>query len=119
MFVVVEEDPIFTPGTLVRDQFERVASPRVEPVGDLKSSCRNVGLRCSCQGGPTDASNDSFAHSKSNFSGSAASQTWKGLRATLMEFRDRYNQQWIVERLGYRTPVQSRRDFNVELQAAA
>ena len=30
-----------------------------------------------------------------------------------MEFRDRYNQQWIVERLGYRTPVQARRDFKV------
>lgn len=48
MFVVVEEDPILTPGTLVRDQFERVAPPRVERVSDLKNSCRNVGLRCSC-----------------------------------------------------------------------
>ena len=26
------------------------------------------------------------------------------LRAALMEFRDRYNHQWILERLNYRTP---------------
>ena len=41
------------------------------------------------------------------------------LRAALMDFRNRYNHHWIVERLGYRTPVQARRDFNLELQAAA
>jgi transposase InsO family protein len=41
------------------------------------------------------------------------------LRAALIEFRHRYNRHWIVERLGYRTPVQARRDFNLELQAAA
>ena len=41
------------------------------------------------------------------------------LRTALMNFRNRYNHQWIVERLGYRTPVQARRDFNLELQAAA
>ena len=41
------------------------------------------------------------------------------LRAALMDFRHRYNHHWIVERLGYRTPVQARRDFNLELQAAA
>ena len=28
------------------------------------------------------------------------------LRATLLEFRDRYNQHWIDERRNYRTPVQ-------------
>jgi putative transposase len=41
------------------------------------------------------------------------------LRAALIEFRHRYNRYWIVERLGYRTPVQARRDFNLEFQAAA
>jgi putative transposase len=41
------------------------------------------------------------------------------LRAALSEFRHRYNCHWIVQRLGYRTPVQARRDFNLELQVAA
>lgn len=41
------------------------------------------------------------------------------LRAALAEFRDRYNQHWILQRLGYRTPTQARRDFSLELQAAA
>jgi transposase InsO family protein len=41
------------------------------------------------------------------------------LRAGLLEFRHRYNRHWIVQRLGYRTPVQARRDFNLELQTAA
>jgi transposase InsO family protein len=41
------------------------------------------------------------------------------LRAALIEFRDRYNQHWIVERLGYRTPVQARHDFQLALQVAA
>lgn len=41
------------------------------------------------------------------------------LRAALLEFRDRYNQHWIIERLNYRTPVQARRDLSIELQVAA
>lgn len=41
------------------------------------------------------------------------------LRAALLEFRDRYNHHWILERLNYRTPVQARRDFQLELEAAA
>ena len=41
------------------------------------------------------------------------------LRAALIEFQHRYNRHWIIERLGYRTPVQARHDFNVELHAAA
>ena len=57
LFAVVEVDPILTPGTLVCDQFERLAPPRVERVNDVKDSCRNVRLRCSCQGGPKDVSN--------------------------------------------------------------
>jgi putative transposase len=41
------------------------------------------------------------------------------LRTALVEFRDRYNHQWILERLNYRTPVQSRRDFYLESEVAA
>jgi transposase InsO family protein len=41
------------------------------------------------------------------------------LCAALMEFRDRYNQQWILERLNYRTRVQARRDFQLETEVAA
>lgn len=41
------------------------------------------------------------------------------LRAALIEFRDRYNHHWILGRLNYRTPTQSRRDFTVELPTAA
>jgi len=41
------------------------------------------------------------------------------LRAALIEFRDRYNHHWILERLHYRTPAQARRDFQLALEAAA
>ena len=41
------------------------------------------------------------------------------LRAAVAEFRDRYNHHWILERLNYRTPVQARRDFQLELEAVA
>jgi putative transposase len=41
------------------------------------------------------------------------------LRAALSEFRDRYNQHWIIHRLGYRTPAQARREFTVEVPVAA
>jgi putative transposase len=41
------------------------------------------------------------------------------LRAALSEFRDRYNQHWILHRLGYRTPSQARSEFTVELPLAA
>ena len=43
----------------------------------------------------------------------------EALRTALIEFRDRYNHQWILERLDYRTPVQARRDFRLELEVAA
>src|SRR6516162_5255552 len=52
LFVVVEVDSILTPGTLVRNQFKRLAPPRMERVNDVKDSCRNVMLRRSCQCGP-------------------------------------------------------------------
>ena len=41
------------------------------------------------------------------------------LREALAEFRHRYNEHWILERLQYRTPAQARRDFSVELGQAA
>jgi putative transposase len=41
------------------------------------------------------------------------------LRAALAEFRARYNQQWIIERLNYRSPAQARRDFSLEVKIAA
>ena len=41
------------------------------------------------------------------------------LRAALIEFRDRYNQHWIIQRLSYRTPAQARRDFEIEFEVAA
>ena len=41
------------------------------------------------------------------------------LRTALIEFRNRYNHQWILQRLNYRTPVQARCDFTLELQPAA
>ena len=41
------------------------------------------------------------------------------LRTALDEFRKHYNENWIVERLNYRTPLQARRDFQVDLQIAA
>jgi transposase InsO family protein len=41
------------------------------------------------------------------------------LRLALAEFRDRYNNHWILGRLNYRSPAQARRDFLVELEVAA
>jgi putative transposase len=41
------------------------------------------------------------------------------LRGALMEFRQRYNEHWILERLHYRTPAQARRDFSLALGHAA
>lgn len=41
------------------------------------------------------------------------------LRSALIEFQHRYNENWIIERLNYRTPLQARRDFHFDLQMAA
>jgi putative transposase len=41
------------------------------------------------------------------------------LREALVEFRQRYNEHWILERLQYRTPAQARRDSSVELGRTA
>jgi len=41
------------------------------------------------------------------------------LQAASFEFRDRYNNNRIQERLDYRTPTQARRDFQLEQGVAA
>jgi transposase InsO family protein len=41
------------------------------------------------------------------------------LRRALYDFRQRYNQHWILERLGYRSPAQARADFSLALAQAA
>jgi putative transposase len=41
------------------------------------------------------------------------------LQTALAGFRDRYNNSWIIGRLGYRTPAQTRRDFALALPTAA
>ena len=39
------------------------------------------------------------------------------LRAALVEFRQTYNHALDLQRLNYRTPVQARRDFHLELRS--
>ena len=46
-------------------------------------------------------------------------QTIEELRQALLEFKERYNHQWIMERLGYRTPAQARKDACVAAEIAA
>jgi transposase InsO family protein len=41
------------------------------------------------------------------------------LQSALSEFRSRYNANWILGRLKYRTPSQAREDFSVQLPIAA
>ncbi len=38
-------------------------------------------------------------------------QNVEELRCALAEFRERYNQRWIVQRLGYLTPAQPRQQL--------
>jgi len=45
-------------------------------------------------------------------------QNIEELRHALAEFRERYNQRWIVQRLGYLTPAQARQQL-LALGAAA
>jgi transposase InsO family protein len=37
----------------------------------------------------------------------------------LLEFKELYNHQWIIERLGYRTPTQARKDACIAVELAA
>jgi putative transposase len=46
-------------------------------------------------------------------------QNLEQLQTAVAEFRHRYNNCWIVGRLGYRTPAQTRRDFDLVSQIAA
>jgi len=46
-------------------------------------------------------------------------QSVEELRQALLEFKDIYNQQWIIERLGYRTPAQARQDACIAVEIAA
>ena len=39
-------------------------------------------------------------------------QTLEEARAIIAEFTARYNAQWLIERLGHRTPAQARADAN-------
>jgi transposase InsO family protein len=41
------------------------------------------------------------------------------LRQALIDFRHRYNQHWLIERLAYRSPAQARAHFSVALGQAA
>jgi len=43
--------------------------------------------------------------------------TIEELRLALLEFKEKYNRQWLVERHGYRSPAQVRADFNAEADA--
>lgn len=46
-------------------------------------------------------------------------QTLEELRLALLEFKQTYNEQWILERLGYRTPAQARKEACSPLEQAA
>ena len=45
-------------------------------------------------------------------------RTVEELRQALTEFRERYNQRWIVQRHGYRTPQQARQQLLAQGAAA-
>ena len=42
----------------------------------------------------------------------------EALHQALLEFKWLYNDQWRLERLGYRTPAQARRDFEARHERA-
>jgi transposase InsO family protein len=46
-------------------------------------------------------------------------ETVEDLRQALLEFKRQYNDQWILERLGYRTPAQARKDACSAVEVAA
>jgi hypothetical protein len=47
-----------------------------------------------------------------------AARNLEELRQALLEFKERYNEHWLIERNGFRSPRQVRRDF-LALGAAA
>jgi len=46
-------------------------------------------------------------------------RTIEELRLALLEFQGQYNQQWPIERHGYRTPAEVRQSFGACLEAVA
>jgi transposase InsO family protein len=46
-------------------------------------------------------------------------RTVEELRQALLEFKEQYNHLWIIERLGYRTPAQARKDACIAVEIAA
>lgn len=46
-------------------------------------------------------------------------ETVEDLRQALLEFQRRYNEEWLIERHGHRSPAQFRRDLEVAVPAAA
>jgi len=46
-------------------------------------------------------------------------ETVEELRLALLEFKRQYKEQWILQRLGYRTPAQARKDACVAAEVAA
>lgn len=46
-------------------------------------------------------------------------ETVEDLRRALLEFKRQYNEQWILERLAYRTPAQARKDACSAVEVAA
>ena len=46
-------------------------------------------------------------------------ETVEDLRQALLAFQRRYNEEWLIERHGYRSPAQFRRDLEAALPAAA
>jgi transposase InsO family protein len=45
--------------------------------------------------------------------------TVEDLRQALLAFQRRYNEEWLIQRHGYRSPAQFRRDLEAALPAAA
>lgn len=46
-------------------------------------------------------------------------ETVEDLRRALLEFKGEHNEEWILERLGYRTPAQARKDACLAVDFAA
>jgi putative transposase len=46
-------------------------------------------------------------------------ETFEDLRQALLDFQRTYNEEWIIQRHGYRTPAQVRREQTTIMQTAA
>ena len=45
-------------------------------------------------------------------------QTIEGLRQALLEFKERYNREWMIQRHGWRSPSEQRKRLLAEQEAA-